>query len=106
MREIPTSHGSALTGEPAVTKNELAQLVHDRVGFSAREAKELVEAFFEVMCGALESGENVRLSGFGKFQLRDKRQRPGRNPKTGEMVLVAARRIVTFSASQRLRGRP
>jgi integration host factor subunit alpha len=62
-------------------------------------------AFFEVMGRALESGENVKLSGFGNFQLRDKSQRPGRNPKTGETTLIAARRIVTFHASQKLKAR-
>jgi integration host factor subunit alpha len=103
--DIPTSNAAAPTDAPKLTKAELAQLLCDRAGLNGREAKEMVEAFFEVMRDALESGENVRLSGFGNFQLRDKRQRPGRNPKTGETALIAARRIVMFHASQKLKAR-
>ena len=73
-------------------------------GLNKREAKDMVEAFFEVIRDALESGDSVKLSGFGNFQLRDKPQRPGRNPKTGEAIPIAARRVVTFHASQKLKA--
>jgi integration host factor subunit alpha len=70
-----------------------------------REAKEFVDAYFETIRQALESGENVKLSGFGNFQLREKNQRPGRNPKTGEEIPISARRVVTFRPGQKLRAR-
>ncbi|SAK59186.1 integration host factor subunit alpha [Caballeronia temeraria] len=89
---------------PTLTKAELAEMLFDHVGLNKREAKDMVEAFFEVIRDALESGESVKLSGFGNFQLRDKPQRPGRNPKTGEAIPIAARRVVTFHASQKLKA--
>ena len=89
---------------PTLTKAELAELLFDHVGLNKREAKDMVEAFFEVIRDALENGESVKLSGFGNFQLRDKPQRPGRNPKTGEAIPIAARRVVTFHASQKLKA--
>jgi integration host factor subunit alpha len=104
MRDTPPSNAEAPTGTPTLRKAELIEMLCDRAGLNRQEAKEMVEAFFEVMRGALESGENVKLSGFGNFQLRDKSQRPGRNPKTGETTLIAARRIVTFHASQKLKA--
>jgi integration host factor subunit alpha len=94
---------SPVTDTPTLTKAELAELLFDHVGLNKREAKDMVEAFFEVIRDALESGESVKLSGFGNFQLRDKPQRPGRNPKTGEAIPIAARRVVTFHASQKLK---
>lgn len=95
----------AQSGEtPTLTKAELAELLFDSVGLNKREAKDMVEAFFEVIRDALENGESVKLSGFGNFQLRDKPQRPGRNPKTGEAIPIAARRVVTFHASQKLKA--
>ena len=75
------------------------------LGLNKREAKELVDLFFEEIRTSLESGEPVKISGFGNFELRDKRQRPGRNPKTGEEVPISARRVVTFSPGQKLRER-
>lgn len=87
-----------------LTKAELADLLFERVGLNKREAKDMVEAFFEEIRMALEVGDSVKLSGFGNFQLRDKPQRPGRNPKTGEEVAISARRVVTFHASQKLKG--
>jgi integration host factor subunit alpha len=87
-----------------LTKAELAELLFDRVGLNKREAKDMVEAFFEELRNALESGDQVKLSGFGNFQLRDKPQRPGRNPKTGEEIPITARRVVTFHASQKLKA--
>ena len=104
IRDIPTSPAAVSTETPTLTKAELAELLFDNVGLNKREAKDMVEAFFEVIRDALESGDSVKLSGFGNFQLRDKPQRPGRNPKTGEAIPIAARRVVTFHASQKLKA--
>ncbi|MFZ6755338.1 integration host factor subunit alpha [Undibacterium sp. Dicai25W] len=89
---------------PTLTKAELAELLFEQVGLNKREAKDMVETFFDEIRDALELGESVKLSGFGNFQLRDKPQRPGRNPKTGEEIPITARRVVTFHASQKLKG--
>ena len=89
---------------PTLTKAELAELLFEQVGLNKREAKDMVETFFLEIRDALERGEQVKLSGFGNFQLRDKPQRPGRNPKTGEAIPITARRVVTFHASQKLKG--
>lgn len=86
-----------------LTKAELAEMLFDQVGLNKREAKDMVETFFQEIRDALERGESVKLSGFGNFQLRDKPQRPGRNPKTGEEIPISARRVVTFHASQKLK---
>ena len=86
-----------------LTKAELADLLFEQVGLNKREAKDMVEGFFEEIRTALECGDSVKLSGFGNFQLRDKPQRPGRNPKTGEEIPITARRVVTFHASQKLK---
>lgn len=80
----------------ALTKAEMSEYLFDKLGLSKRDAKELVELFFEEIRRALENGEQVKLSGFGNFDLRDKNQRPGRNPKTGEDIPITARRVVTF----------
>ena len=87
-----------------LTKAELADMLFEKVGLNKREAKDMVETFFEEIRQALEHGESVKLSGFGNFQLRDKPQRPGRNPKTGEEIPITARRVVTFHASQKLKA--
>jgi len=87
-----------------LTKAELAELLFEQVGLNKREAKDMVETFFDEIRNALESGEPVKLSGFGNFQLRDKPQRPGRNPKTGEEIPITARRVVTFHPSQKLKA--
>ena len=87
-----------------LTKAELADMLFEQVGLNKREAKDMVEAFFEEVRGALQTGDGVKLSGFGNFQLRDKPQRPGRNPKTGEEIPITARRVVTFHASQKLKA--
>lgn len=87
-----------------LTKAELADLLFEKVGFNKREAKDMVEAFFEEVRHALEAGKGVKLSGFGNFQLRLKPQRPGRNPKTGQEIPITARRVVTFHASQKLKA--
>ena len=89
----------------AMTKAQMADRLFEELGFNKREAKELVEVFFEEISTALERNESVKLSGFGNFDLRDKRQRPGRNPKTGEEIPVSARRVVTFHPGQKLRSR-
>jgi integration host factor subunit alpha len=89
---------------PTLTKAELAEMLFEQVGLNKREAKDMVETFFEEIRDALERGECVKLSGFGNFQLRDKPQRPGRNPKTGEEIPISARRVVTFHSSQKLKA--
>ena len=87
----------------APTKAEMAELLADKMELSRREAKDLVEVFFEQIAQALISGREVKLSGFGNFELKDKNSRPGRNPKTGEPVAVSARRVVTFKTGQKFR---
>lgn len=89
----------------ALTKAEMAERLYDELGLNKREAKELVEMFFEEVRGELESGNQVKLSGFGNFDLRQKNQRPGRNPKTGEEIPISARRVVTFRPGQKLKSR-
>ncbi|MHB1947443.1 MAG: integration host factor subunit alpha [Gammaproteobacteria bacterium] len=89
----------------ALTKAEMAEHLFDGIGLTKREAKELVELFFNKVSAALESGQQVKLSGFGNFELHDKNERPGRNPKTGEEIPVSARRVVTFRSGQKLRAR-
>jgi integration host factor subunit alpha len=89
----------------ALTKADIADKLFEDLGLNKREAKEIVEAFFEEIRAALESSEQVKLSGYGNFDLRDKRQRPGRNPKTGEEIPISARRVVTFRPGQKLKQR-
>jgi integration host factor subunit alpha len=89
----------------ALTKAELAEKLYEDLGLNKREAKELVELFFEEIRQALENNEEVKLSGFGNFELRDKSQRPGRNPKTGEEIPISSRRVVTFRPGQKLKAR-
>ncbi len=88
-----------------LTKADLADLLFEQVGLNKREAKDMVEAFFEEVRTALEIGDSVKLSGFGNFELRKKSERPGRNPKTGEEIPITARRVVTFHASQKLKSK-
>ena len=89
----------------ALTKADMAERLFEQLGLNKREAKELVEVFFEEIRTSLEQGEQVKLSGFGNFDLRDKNQRPGRNPKTGEEIPITARRVVTFRPGQKLKAR-
>ncbi|WP_025673309.1 integration host factor subunit alpha [Salinivibrio socompensis] len=89
----------------ALTKADLAENLFENIGISKRDAKDTVEVFFEEVRRALESGEQVKLSGFGNFDLRDKNERPGRNPKTGEDIPITARRVVTFRPGQKLKAR-
>jgi integration host factor subunit alpha len=89
----------------ALTKADLVEKLVDEVGLGKRDAKELVDEFFEEIKNALEAGNPVKLSGFGNFDLRDKKQRPGRNPKTGEEIPITARRVVTFKPGQKLKAK-
>ena len=89
----------------AMTKADIADYLFSTVGLNKREAKDLVEIFFEELRNALETGHQVKLSGFGNFDLRDKRSRPGRNPKTGQEIPITARRVVTFHAGQKLKAK-
>ena len=86
----------------ALTKADLAEMLFNDLGLNKREAKEMVELFFEEIRSSLENNEEVKLSGFGNFDIRDKKSRPGRNPKTGEEVAVTARRVVTFKPGQKV----
>lgn len=89
----------------ALTKADLAERLFEDLGLNKREAKEFVDLFFEEIRMALERGTSVKLSGFGNFDLRNKNQRPGRNPKTGEEIPITARRVVTFRPGQKLKAR-
>jgi len=88
----------------ALTKADMVERLYDELGLNKREAKDIVEMFFDEVRIALAQGEEVKLSGFGNFQLRDKSERPGRNPKTGLVIPVSARRVVTFRAGQKLKS--
>jgi integration host factor subunit alpha len=89
---------------PTLTKAELAELLFERLGLNKRESKDMVEAFFEIIHASLVSGRDVKLSGFGNFNIRRKAPRPGRNPRTGEAIPIKARNVVTFHASHKLKS--
>lgn len=89
---------------PTLTKAELSDMLFERLGLNKRESKDMVEAFFELVHETLVHGTDVKLSGFGNFQIRRKAPRPGRNPRTGEAIPINARNVVTFHASQKLKG--
>jgi integration host factor subunit alpha len=89
---------------PTLTKAELAELLFERLGLNKRESKDMVEAFFDLVHATLVSGDDVKLSGFGNFNIRRKAPRPGRNPRTGEAIPIKARNVVTFHASHKLKG--
>ncbi|TKB52784.1 integration host factor subunit alpha [Ferrimonas aestuarii] len=89
----------------ALTKADMAEHLTEALGLHKKDAKDLVEAYFEEIRLALECGEQVKLSGFGNFELREKNERPGRNPKTGEDIPISARRVVTFRPGQKLKAR-
>ena len=89
----------------ALTKADLAERLFTKFGICKRDAKMIVESFFEEIRLALETGDQVKLSGFGNFDLRVKNQRPGRNPKTGEDIPISARCVVTFRPGQKLKSR-
>lgn len=88
---------------PALTKAHLAELLFEQIGLNKRESKEMIDAFFELISERLVEGEDVKISGFGNFQIRTKPPRPGRNPRTGEAVPIKSRRVVTFHASHKLK---
>jgi integration host factor subunit alpha len=89
---------------PTLTKAELADLLFERLGLNKRESKDMVEAFFDLIHATLVSGTDVKMSGFGNFNIRRKAPRPGRNPRTGESIPIKARNVVTFHASHKLKG--
>jgi integration host factor subunit alpha len=89
---------------PTLTKAELAELLFERLGLNKRESKDMVEAFFDFIHDELVKGDDVKLSGFGNFQVRRKAPRPGRNPRTGEAIPIRARNVVTFHASHKLKA--
>jgi len=88
---------------PALTKAHLAELLFEQIGLNKRESKEMIDAFFELISAQLVEGNDVKISGFGNFQIRTKASRPGRNPRTGEAIPIEARRVVTFHASHKLK---
>ena len=88
---------------PALTKAQLADALFDQIGLNKREAKDFVDAFFEILSAELVRGNSVKISGFGNFEVHNKTARPGRNPQTGEPVVIASRNVVTFRASDMLR---
>ena len=94
----------AMIETPTLTKAELAELLFEKLGLNKRESKDMVEAFFEIVHDTLVSGDDVKLSGFGNFNIRRKASRPGRNPRTGEAIPIKARNVVTFHASHKLKG--
>ena len=112
MDSVVFSHDKGSTMElaiesldsPALTKAQLADLLFDQIGLNKRESKEMVDAFFDLVSQSLVEGDDVKLSGFGNFQIRTKAPRPGRNPRTGEAIPIEARRVVTFHASQNLKS--
>jgi integration host factor subunit alpha len=89
---------------PTLTKAELSELLFDNLGLNKRESKDMVEAFFDILHDALVSGQDIKLTGFGNFNIRRKAPRPGRNPRTGEAIPITARNVVTFHASHKLKG--
>jgi integration host factor subunit alpha len=89
---------------PALTKAHLADLLFEQIGLNKRESKDMVDAFFDLMVDRLIAGDDVKISGFGNFQIRTKAARPGRNPRTGELIPIEARRVTTFHASHKLKA--
>ena len=88
----------------ALTKAQLAEMLYEQIGLNKRESKDMIDAFYDLIGARLVAGDDVKLSGFGNFQMRIKAPRPGRNPRTGELIPIAARRVVTFHASQKLKA--
>jgi integration host factor subunit alpha len=88
---------------PALTKAQLAELLFEQIGLNKRESKDMIDAFFDLIATSLVEGSDVKVTGFGNFQIRTKAPRPGRNPRTGEAIPIEARRVVTFHASQKLK---
>jgi len=89
---------------PALTKAHLSDLLFEQIGLNKRESKDMVDAFFDLVVDSLIAGDDVKISGFGNFQIRTKAARPGRNPRTGELIPIEARRVATFHASHKLKA--
>ena len=104
MNDMGTGTTAIMKGA-TVTRADLCESVHEQVGLTRQDCSELVERVLELMCVALENGEQVKLSGFGVFQVRAKRARMGRNPKTGEPAAIDPRRVIGFRASQVMKAR-
>ena len=88
---------------PVLTKAQLAEMLFEQIGLNKRESKDMIDAFFDLIAHSLVEGHDVKITGFGNFQIRTKAPRPGRNPRTGESIPIDARRVVTFHASQKLK---
>jgi len=86
-----------------MTKGDIVERIHEKVGFSKKEASDIVESIFEVIKSRLEQGEKVKVSGFGNFVISQKRPRKGRNPQTGDEITISGRRVLTFKSSQVLK---
>ena len=86
-----------------MTKGDIVERIYEKIGFSKKEANDVVESIFEIIKGRLENGEKVKISGFGNFVVNQKRPRKGRNPQTGEEIIISGRRVLTFKGSQVLR---
>ena len=89
---------------PALTKAHLSELLFEKIGLNKRESKDMVDAFFDLIAQSLMEGKDVKISGFGNFQIRTKAPRPGRNPRTGELIPIKSRRVATFHASHKLKA--
>ncbi len=89
----------------ALTRADMAESLFNELGLNKREARELIDLFFQELVAPLAAGEQVKLSGFGNLDIRDKNERPGRNPKTGEDIPIPARRVVTFKSGPKLKAR-
>lgn len=102
-QESPLEFSVESLETPALTKAHLAELLFEQIGLNKRESKDMIDAFFDLVSDSLVDGKDVRISGFGNFQIRTKAPRPGRNPRTGEAIPIQARRVVTFHASHKLK---
>lgn len=103
-KQLATDADALPAVSATLTKAQLAEMLFDQLGMNKRESKQMVEAFFDLMTERLVDGHDVRITGFGNFQVRTKAPRPGRNPRTGETVAIGERRVVTFHASQKLKA--
>ncbi len=103
MESRPVAIEVDLLEATALTKAQLADMLFEQIGLNKRESKDMIDAFFDLVTTSLVSGDDVKISGFGNFQIRRKAPRPGRNPRTGEPIPISARRVVTFHASHKLK---
>jgi len=103
VSQVPSEASASELEAGALTKAQLAEMLYEQIGLNKRESKDMVDAFFDLISEQLIRGEDVKISGFGNFQIRTKAPRPGRNPRTGEPVAIEARRVVTFHASPKLK---